>query len=200
MSDPKPQLLLSRRPIICTRCMHGHQVEVITGRENTPVEYHCAGCGNYAIVGVPARWPFMEVTKVEKRPDIGIPISAKHNSTGTSPLQTGEKIRQEARMVTEKALRKAGITKEQYKANKLWKTESVTSVATRVKGTTVVAEDIPFEPRPAKEAKPPEQEKIHLFQIFLDPRLLEKLTARAKAEYRTPEQQAAYILHKELSA
>jgi predicted nucleic-acid-binding Zn-ribbon protein len=41
---------------------------------------------------------------------------------------------------------------------------------------------------------------IILFRIFLDPELLEKLTARAKAEYRTAEQQAAYILHKELSA
>jgi hypothetical protein len=41
---------------------------------------------------------------------------------------------------------------------------------------------------------------IPLFRIFLDPELLEKLTARAKAEYRTAEQQAAYILHKELSA
>jgi hypothetical protein len=48
----------------------------------------------------------------------------------------------------------------------------------------------------ATQADPP----IPLIQLFLYPELLEKLTARAKAEYRTPEQQAAYILHKELSA
>ena len=43
------------------------------------------------------------------------------------------------------------------------------------------------------------QEPIPLFRIFLDPELLEKLTKKAKEEFRTPEQQAAYMLSKELA-
>lgn len=92
MSDPKPQLLLTRRPIICTRCMHGHAVDVITGREKTPTEYHCVFCGNYAIVGVPAKWPFMEVVK-QKSTNIEISKNIKSdNNNGSSPMQLGESL------------------------------------------------------------------------------------------------------------
>lgn len=90
MSDPKPQPLLTRRPIICTRCMHGNRVEVITGREKTPTEYNC-GCGNYAIVGVPARWPFMEVVKSESKPVQKV-AQSDHDEHGSSPMQVGESL------------------------------------------------------------------------------------------------------------
>ena len=43
------------------------------------------------------------------------------------------------------------------------------------------------------------QEPIPLFQIFLDPELLDKLTAAAKREYRTPELHAAYLIEKALN-
>ena len=42
------------------------------------------------------------------------------------------------------------------------------------------------------------QEPVPLFQIFLDPELLDKLTAAAKREYRTPELHAAYLIDKAL--
>jgi hypothetical protein len=73
--------------------MHGNSVEVITGRANSPVEYHC-GCGNYAVVGKPARWPFMEITK-----DTTPPEEKKAGETfaaafcpGSSPIQVGESV------------------------------------------------------------------------------------------------------------
>jgi len=42
------------------------------------------------------------------------------------------------------------------------------------------------------------QEPIPLFRIFLDPELLDKLTAAAKREYRTPELHAAWLIDKAL--
>jgi len=242
MSDPKPQPVLTRRPIICTRCMHGNSVEIITGREKTPFEYHC-GCGNYAVVGMPARWPFMEVVKASpsvnpanniSRNDLVENISEKRGS----PLQVGESLtvkpannipkniprqpqarktiadktaqdcKQEEPMVTEKDCKEHGITLEQYKANKRWRTEPLKSVSARIKWQRNPSpEDVgavrpappPPPPKPAPlrvEVKQAEPEPVPLLQIFLDPELLEKLAKRAKAEYRTPEQQAAYLIDK----
>ncbi len=328
MSDPKPQLLLTRRPIICSRCMHGHQVEVITGREKTPVEYHC-GCGNYAIVGMPAKWPFMEVVKEPVNNSVKYSSDVKPanniSQNYSSPMQVGENIIQEklkskmlepqkkaptsklpeckvegctmragirgvcayhfhkeygisydtylrnrkgpyedpkavaarwtdrrvkskltVKKITkeEKTMPKPtcsregcrepseaaylckgcfkdqyGITVEEYRTNKRHRTDSVSAVAARVKGeekTMPMKEGNPNldvgavrpapPPPPPKsaplrvEAKQAEPDPIPLFQIFLDPELLEKLAAAAKKEYRTPELHAAWILDKELSA
>lgn len=228
--DPKPQvqLLLTRRPIVCTRCMHGHCVDVITGREKTPTEYHCVFCGNYAIVGMPARWPFMEVVKAEKQPDIGIPASVPSDNTGSSPLQVGESLKPKKE---EKSMAKPtcavegckkplaavylcedhfkdeyGITVAEYKANKRHRTDSASAVAARLKGEKP-------EPKEKKQpAKPPaapvtgipateqcqqvmQQEGVPL-SLYLYPELLELLTEAAKAEWRTPEGQAAYLIEK----
>jgi|GEM_PF-7115242 len=96
--DPKPQLqplLNPHRPIVCAHCMHGHQVEVITGRANSPVEYHC-GCGNYAVVGVPARWPFMVAVKEPVTYSTtyfsGVNPANNINANSSSPMQLGESL------------------------------------------------------------------------------------------------------------
>lgn len=118
--DPQP--LLTGKPIICRRCMHGHMVETITGRANTPVEYHCGFCGNYAIVGVPAKWPFMEVVKAESSKPLesgsgshAVVDEKRAASQGSSPMQVGESLVKprapRARQFTKPAQR-AVITKE----------------------------------------------------------------------------------------
>lgn len=97
MDTPQVQLLLAGRPI-CTRCMHGNQVEEIKGRMNSPVEYHC-GCGNYAVVGMPARWPFMEAVKGPANQTVNPANNISRNDSGrnisencSSPLQVGESL------------------------------------------------------------------------------------------------------------
>lgn len=104
--DPKPapQPLLSRRPV-CGHCLHGHMVEVVAGRANSPVEYHCGYCGNYAIVGVPARWPFMEVVKADPSVNPANNISRKDfgeniSKNCSSPIQVGETLRPEKESVS----------------------------------------------------------------------------------------------------
>jgi len=95
MPDPVPQLLVSGRPIVCTRCMHGHLIDAIAGGLNVPTEYHCGYCGNFAIVGVPARWPFMEVVKGNSDFDQKVVREEKENavlSSGSSPMQVGESL------------------------------------------------------------------------------------------------------------
>lgn len=241
--DPKPavQLLLTRRPIICRKCMHGNQVEVITDRMNSPVEYHC-GCGNYAVVGMPARWPFMEVTKDTRPPKekkAGETFTAAF-CTGSSPLNIPRNIPEPAQqaVITEKKTAKKckpekekkmgkpkciiegcekllaavhlcedhfreqyGITVEEYKANKRHRTETPAMVAARLKGEKSMLKK---EKQPAKPPAPPvtgipateNDGPVPILQIFLYPELLEKLTAAAKKEWRTPEGQAAYLIEK----
>lgn len=55
----------------CSKCGRTDFVEVITDREKISAEYHCAFCGNYAVLGVPTRWGFVEVVKdtVKTKPE-----------------------------------------------------------------------------------------------------------------------------------
>lgn len=178
--DPKPQVqpLLAGRPI-CPRCMHGHQVEVITDRANSPVEYHC-GCGNYAVVGVPAKWPFMTPQKAEQQPDIGIPASVKPDDSGSSPMQVGEslKTKKEEQMAKcsypgcEKGVWVKGLCHKHYK-------EEHGEYVPRYKGNGVV---VPKKPKPpvtgipaTEQCQQAVQQGTPLFCIFLDPELLEAL-------------------------
>ncbi len=299
------QPLLTRRPI-CTRCMHGHAAEVITGRENTPTEYHCGYCGNYAVVGVPARWPFMEVVKGTIRPEerkAGETFAA--SSSGSSPMQVGEslvkshtdysrniprpaqraviaeeKTANDCKPTEEKTMGKPrcerewcrepsealflckdhfkdvyGITVEEYRANKLHRTETVNSVVRRLKGEPIdsyhkneqaVAEGGTAETEtkpPANDvAKPEKEEAEHseptpaydnkeleelaypayhpgrrtfslaaprppiglvgkdYITIVAREEFIEKIKEAADREFRTPEQQVAYYLHKGMEA
>lgn len=126
------------------------------------------------------------------------------NTHGTSPLQTGEKI------AKEKTMSKSGICKFEgcdkrilaggycYRHYKTVHGHKYEGGQKNHKGGNIrmTTEQKIIPAAEATQVDPP----IPLIQLFLYPELLEKLTARAKAEYRTPEQQAAYILHKELSA
>jgi hypothetical protein len=117
----------------------------------------------------------------------------KHKTArGENPANVAERIREMELQAAEERVRKAkeGIEpacEEHRERHETEKSEQKPSES---------------EPKPGKvEPKPAVSETgIPLFQIFLDRDLLDKLTARAKAEYRTPELEAAYILHKELSA
>jgi hypothetical protein len=245
----KAQLLLTRHPIICRKCMHGHQVEVITDRMNSPVEYHCGYCGNYAIVGVPARWPFMEITKAEKQPDIGIPASARPDNTGSSPLQVGESLRKKEEIMftckhdgcdkwgavagyCNSHFKEAyGITVEQYRTEKTGRKEDPETVAERVRRYSLAARKARMEraketfhaaleeekeKHPAKPPTPPvtgipttgKDEETQLeFEapvparaILIPPEMYERIEAMAEAEFRTPDLQVRYLLHKGMEA
>jgi hypothetical protein len=74
--------------------------------------------------------------------------------------------------------------------------EGIKAVVGGVKNNTTFEKLPPIETALVGE----ERTATPLFQIFLDPELLEKLTARAKAEYRTPEMHAAYLIEKALEA
>jgi len=133
-------------------------VEIITDRMNSPVEYHCGFCGNYAIVGVPVRYPFMEVVKGPKPEIKNIEISknikSDHDDSGTSPMQVGESLKpkKEEKVMQPKCFREGcdkqaqavglcdlhfhdrfGITVAEYRENKLHRTEAAKSVAARLK-------------------------------------------------------------------
>lgn len=91
----KVQKYCYERPI-CTRCMHGNQVEIITPKGvvvgDGATEYHCR-CGNYAVVGMKTRWPF--VVKQDKSIPKNIPAVKPANNistNGQSPMQVGESI------------------------------------------------------------------------------------------------------------
>lgn len=171
MSDPKPQPLLTRRPIICRRCLHGHMVEVITDRMNSPVEYHCGYCGNYAIVGVPAKWPFMEVVKAPGSSKTAVKPANNISDNYSSPMQVGEtiadktakkcKVQTEQEEPMDDFFQKHGITREEYKANKQYRLESPARVAQRMgrTGTEMPVAETKGpkaeEKKPARETKPP---------------------------------------------
>jgi len=183
--DPKPQLqplLNPHRPIVCAHCMHGHQVEVITGRANTPVEYHC-GCGNYAVVGMPAKWPFMVVVKDTTRPEEkkAGETFAEAFSTGMSPLQLSESLKpkkEEKSMGTHPTCKiegcnkhgaffgfcathfrvEYGITYYTYLKNRAHDGEDPKSVALRIK-TDDHLNSVDAGRKNAAETKPPKPEK-----------------------------------------
>ena len=178
--------------LVCARCGSG---SIVLDRENIPgvgwIERpKCLKCGR------------------DKIEDTG------SNSHDTSPLQTGEKIRQEERMGKkgictfagcDKRILAGGYCYRHYKEvnghpykggqkNHKGGNIEVPEPRVRVK-PEVLAERIVL-----GRVKPLPDSATPLFRIFLDPELLDRLTKRAKKEYRTPEQQAAYLIEKALEA
>lgn len=216
------QPLLSGRPI-CTRCDGNYPAETIHDRDNSPAEYHC-GCGNYAVVGKPARWLFMVPKKAEEKPDIGIPASVKPDSSGSSPLQVGESLKPKKEKPVKKKCSHPGCEKDVWVkglCHKHYKEEHGEYVP-RYKGNGVVVPKkearVTLKPEAIQKAvdegrisqekgarllnettgQVMQQEAVPLFHIFLDHELLEALTEAAKKEYRTPELHAAYLIDKGL--
>jgi len=101
---------------------------------------------------------------------------------------------------------KYGITASQYKAEKRGRSEDPLEVAGRVlekaseKRKLEAEQDAPglIKKAPDPAAEKGNQEPIPLIQLFLYPELLDRLTKAAKAEWRTPEGQAAYLIEKGL--
>jgi hypothetical protein len=237
--------------------MHGHQVEVITGRENTPTEYHCGYCGNYAIVGVNAQFPFMVAVKAESESAVVSEDVWKGLAHYSSPMQVGESLVKSgvprARQFTRRAQQavsteekpaekckpkeesmddfflKHGITREEYKANKKYKLESPARVAKRMGRTGQAEQAAPqYEQKLSlPETKPPQDEqgtpkpekkvaarvigwvgKDHItiigckdyITIVAKEEFIEKIKEAADRDFRTPEQQVAYYLHKGMEA
>ncbi len=140
------------------------------------------------------------------------------NTHGTSPLQTGEKIAKEARMGKSGTCKFEGCTKKtlaggycyrhykvvhghRYEGGKInHKGGNIEMAGNEEKICVRVKPEVLAERIAQGKVKAPLDSAIPLIRIFLDPELLEKLTAAAKKEYRTPELHAAWILDKELSA
>ena len=114
------------------------------------------------------------------------------NSHDTSPLQTGEKIAKEARMSKSGICKFEGCTKKVlaggycYRHYKTVHGHPYKGGQKNHKGGNI---EVPEKSN---------QQPIPLIQLFLYPELLDKLTKAAKAEWRTPEGQAAYLIEKAL--
>ena len=115
-----------------------------------------------------------------------------NNSHGTSPLQTGEKIRQEERMGKKGICKFEGCTKKILAGGYCYRHYEV------VNGHPYKGGQKNHKGGNIEMPEKNNQEPIPLFQIFLDPELLDRLTAAAKREYRTPELHAAYLIDKAL--
>lgn len=117
---------LYHRPITCSKCSHDDRVE-IRGEE-----YHCSGCGNYAYVGRPARWPFV----AKQGNNIPKIIPAVNPANNISSKDPGENISREEQTKQEEPMdeffEKHGITLDEYKAKKLYKCESPARVVARL--------------------------------------------------------------------
>ena len=125
------------------------------------------------------------------------------NSHDTSPLQTGEKIRQEERMGKKGICTFAGCDKRIlaggycYRHYKEVNGHPYKGGLKNHKGGNIEMPKIP-ERIVLGRVKAESADPVPLFRIFLDPELLDKLTAAAKKEWRTPEGQAAYLIEKGL--
>lgn len=192
------QKLLTGKPIVCTRCMHGHAVDVITGRENAPTEYHCGFCGNYAIVGVPVRFPFMEVTKDTTRPEER-KTAPDHNERGSSPMQVGESLKpkKEKKVMAKKKCEAPGCDKKSWMKGLCHKhyVDKYGEYVPEKKGNGVVVEKAENRPSLAEPSLLLTDEMVG-FSLSLPIHVFELLETMAKAEYRTPELHAAYLIDK----
>ena len=114
------------------------------------------------------------------------------NTHGTSPLQTGEKIAKEASMGKSGVCKFEGCTKNILAGGYCYRHYEVVNGhkyeggLRNHKGGNIEV--------PGKD----NQQPIPLIQLFLYPELLDRLTKAAKAEWRTPEGQAAYLIEKGL--
>jgi len=114
------------------------------------------------------------------------------NSHDTSPLQTGEKIAKEKTMSKSGICKFEGCTKKTlaggycYRHYKQVHGHPYTGGLKNHKGGNIEVQG------------KGNQEPIPLIQLFLYPELLDRLTKAAKAEWRTPEGQAAYLIEKAL--
>jgi hypothetical protein len=196
--------------LTCSKCGHHDQIEHVTTRWGN--EIHCHFCGNVAIEGVKARWPFVERKVYGSSPVLEAIRIIKAYEIAQSPLTTFEG--QEVSMATKPKCSVEGCPKKahvkgicdrhyreqfghSYKPEKKrgQKLEPAKKVEPKAPTLADKLEQMKAEQRKARV----EAEKaIPLFQIFLDPELLDELTKKAKAEYRTPEQQAAYLIDKAL--
>lgn len=119
------------------------------------------------------------------------------NTHGTSPLQTGEKIAKEANMGKSGICKYEGCDKVRlaggycYRHYKEVNGHPYRGGQKNHKGGNI---RMTTEQKIIPAAEATQADPIPLIQLFLDPELLEKLTARAKAEYRTPEQQANFYI------
>jgi hypothetical protein len=121
------------------------------------------------------------------------------NSHDTSPLQTGEKIRQEERMGKKGICTFAGCDKRILAGGYCYRHyKEVNGHPYKGGQKNHKGGNIKMPERGAVEKTPAQADPVPLFRIFLDPELLDKLTAAAKREYRTPELHAAYLIEKAL--
>lgn len=203
--------------LTCSKCGHHDQIEPVNTRWGK--ELHCHYCGNVAIEGVKARWPIVEKAVYGPSPVIeAIPIIKAYEIT-QGPLLP-EPVNTEAAWIdlvptqitiislqedsmAKKECEVEGCTKKawlgkrckEHYEEKNGKWAPVKKYRKKEKISNPIEGPLQIK---AKEAKRITEPIIPLFQIFLDPELLDELTKKAKAEYRNPEQQAAYYIDRAL--
>jgi hypothetical protein len=206
--------------LTCSKCGHHDQIEHVTTRWGN--EIHCHFCGNVAIEGVKARWPIVEKAYTARKPtESEIAIGKKRIESLTEQYRKSEYYvkpaiiesllhdNQEENMATKPLCSVEGCTKTAHvkgvcdrhyreKFGHSYKPESKRGQKKAEPKAPTLADKLEQMKAEQRKARVEAEKAIPLFQIFLDPELLDELTKKAKAEYRTPEQQAAYLIDKAL--
>lgn len=198
--DDLPRQLANRLPLKCGKCKHTDRIDIVADRRNGIVEIHCNYCGNFATVGMKTRWPFTEVVKQESQ-NIELSKNVNPAQQEVSVGTYGKKC--EASGCEKKSWLKGLCHKHYIEKHGEYIPENPfkgpKKKAEKVETKRAVTETIPPETETnSVEYVSVDHKTIPLLQIFLEPELLDALTKRAKAEYRSVEMQAAYILSKGL--
>ena len=204
--DDLPRQIDTRPPLQCGKCRHTDQIEVKGD------EIHCYFCGNFAIVGMRARWPFRTLGEA-KHQNIEISKDVNRGDNGDTPAVQDKKTK-EAPMGTygktcaipncEKKSWLKGYCHKHY-IEKFGEYVPENPFKNRAK-----KEPMPKVDRKLTKAVFPEQAAVGQDENEKDPaplpgirviipdKLLEKLAVVAEREYRTISQQAAYFVTKGL--
>ena len=194
--DDLPRQIDTRPPLECGKCGHTDQIEIKDD------EIHCYFCGNFAIIGMKSRWPFRNIGLSK--------VVNQGNHVGKSPVEGTKK--EEPMGTYGKKCEAPGCEKRSWLKGLCHKHY--------IEKHGEYIPQNPFKgPRPKKDklgpvpATPPPvvsravlvpengqcSPMIPVIQVFLDADLLDRLVKAAKKDFRNPEQQAAYLIHKGLT-
>ena len=169
--------------LVCTHCnsqsvVYDQEYVAGTGWISRP---RCLKCG---------RGKFANIDNSKQEEKVMAITTATCSVCGTKPKAAGY-------LCPDCFFERHGITVETYRANKAYRAEKPASVAIRLKkAPDPAAEKAAEEIKPTLCDKP--VETVTDLLVVLPPEVKEALGAKAKEEYRSPEQQAAYMIDKAL--
>ena len=179
--------------LICAHCGSQsivHDMEYVAGK-GWIEEPRCLKCGRMQFKTAKQEKQNLEINKIinsgktekeeKEEKDMGLSTTGKCEACGVRNTVAGY-------LCPECFQARHGITVQEYKDNKRYRTETPAKVAARITGKVI---EKPA-PTPAETKQP--------IRIFLDPELLDALMKAAKKNYRTTELHAAYLIDRGLQS